>query len=229
MLGIKLINVRKRGPRPQDKRTQDGKLDHSDPFYLHGLTLIICRKNNYLPGKVCGKITHASPDFDSRTDKVWEGISKIILHFIKRCNTLSVLGSMLIHMSKKGIWCEIQIVIKSTEIHNICSYTHTTGETWISVHRSQQREDVSCPGQHNNILSQTSEFIQSMLLCWSGHDSLDDHYWGFCICLVEQRLHKLATKWTSICKPLSKRITVDSCWLSISVCFFFRFQMKHKL
>ena len=48
------------------------------------------------------KITYQFPNFNCATIEVWEWISNFIPHFYNGCNQLSVLGSKLIHFSKRG-------------------------------------------------------------------------------------------------------------------------------
>ena len=48
------------------------------------------------------KNTYQFPNFNCATIEVWEWISNFIPHFYNGCNQLSVLGSKLIHFSKRG-------------------------------------------------------------------------------------------------------------------------------
>ena len=55
-----------------------------------------------MPSKVWGEITYPFPDFNGRTDEVWECIGNFIIHLIMDGNNLPMLGLKLIHVDKGG-------------------------------------------------------------------------------------------------------------------------------
>ena len=61
---------------------QTTPIRHQGPLYWHELTLIPAGISNYIPYKVCGKITYPFPNFSSCIDEVWEWIVNFISHII---------------------------------------------------------------------------------------------------------------------------------------------------
>ena len=97
-------------------------------------TFIPAGISNHMSSQVWDQITYPFPNFNGITE-VWEWISNFTPQFYNGCNYLSILGSKLIHVSKRILGSKL-IHVSERCLRSICCKQAATGIMTTSMNQT---------------------------------------------------------------------------------------------